>query len=260
MLAAGFALIQPAMAQLNESDTVKFQTRVALTGNYQKGNVEVLTIRGRIDLVYAPQKDWVFKSQNSSLYQAFYSLKADNDIFSRNYLYYKPRNRIYPLAIAYISTNYRRKIDNRYFAGAGATWQVINKGDHVVKLSASLLYERSVFYHTSFNYQEYDGSNKIKVWRGTFYIGGWSYILARRVRLFYDAFYQPAGNNKHNYRTQADIGFDVPVWKGLAFNTLYTFTHENVVVKNVKQDDRILTFGLAYNIRVRYSSRKLTGS
>jgi hypothetical protein len=242
-------------AQLNESDTVKFQLRTSVTGNYQQGNVEVLTLRSKLDFTFSPVRDFVFKSQNSSLYQAFYSTKADNDIFSRNYLYYKPQKKVYPFAITYISTNYRRKIDNRYFAGAGVTWQLINKANHVIKLSASVIYERSAFYTTVFNYTEYNGNKNIKLWRGTFYIGGWSYTAAKHIRLYYDAFYQPALNNKHNYRLQADIGLDFPVWKGLSFTALYTLTHENVVVKNIKQDDRILTFGLAYNFRALHSSR-----
>jgi len=38
-------------------------------------------------------------------------------------------------------------------------------------------------------------------------------------------------------------------WKGLFFNVFYTYTHENVVVQKVLRDDRILTFGVGYNVR-----------
>ncbi len=76
-----------ASAQLNESDTLKFQLRISVSGNYQTGNVAVFALRNRIDFSVSPVKNWVFKSQNSSLYQAFYGKKADNDLFSRNYLY-----------------------------------------------------------------------------------------------------------------------------------------------------------------------------
>jgi len=110
-------------AQLNESDTVKFQLRTSLTGNYQQGNVNILTVRSKLDFSFSPVKDFVFKSQNSSLYQEFSSKKADNDIFSRNFIYYKPQKKIYPFGIAYISTNYRRKIDTRLFTGAGLTYR-----------------------------------------------------------------------------------------------------------------------------------------
>ncbi|MBX9782709.1 MAG: DUF481 domain-containing protein [Chitinophagaceae bacterium] len=212
----------------------------------------MFAIRSKIDFSYSPVKNFVFKSQNNSLYQEFGSKKADNDIFSRNFLYYKPQKKIYPFGIAYISTNYRRKIDTRLFAGAGVTFQLLNKTYHVIKFSANAVYETNKFNGTSFNYGEYNGSNKINLWRGTLFAGGWNYLLNRKLRFYYDAYWQPAFSNKNNYRTQFDIGADFPVWKGLSFNALYTFTHENVTVINVKQEDKILTFGLAYNLKIKH--------
>jgi hypothetical protein len=52
-----------SFAQLNESDTLKFQLRASLTGNYQQGNVEILNLRSRLDFVVKVSKDVVFKSQ-----------------------------------------------------------------------------------------------------------------------------------------------------------------------------------------------------
>ena len=249
-VAVAFLLLgRGATAQINESDTVKFQLRAALSGNYQQGNVALLNLRSRLDFLFAPNEVWALKSQNSSLYQAFYGQKADNDLFSRNYLYFRPQRRVYPFAMAYVSTNFRRKIERRYFAGAGATWQAINARAWVLKFSGSVVHESTAFGDTRYNYPEYDGRDQIRLWRGTLYTGGWGYILGRRVRLFYDAFWQPAFHQRQNYRTQFDIGLEVPVWKGLAFNVLYTFTHEHVVVQKVRQNDQLLSFGLAYQLR-----------
>lgn len=238
-------------AQINESDTLKLQLRTSLTGNYQQGNVNILTIRSRLDLTYSPVKHFVFKSQNSSLYQEFSSKKADNDIFSRNYIYYRPQKKLYPFGIAYISANYRRKINTRLFAGGGITYQLLNKTYHVIKLSANAVYETNTFKGTVYNYSNYNGSNTINLWRGTLFIGGWNYLLEKRLRLYYDGYYQPAFNNKNNYRTQFDIGVDFPVWKGLNFTSLYTFTHENIVIQEVKQDDKIVSFGVSYNFKTK---------
>jgi hypothetical protein len=240
-----------AIAQINESDTIKFQLRTSVTGNYQSGNVNILTIRSRIDFSYMPYKNIAFKSQNSSLYQSFASVQADNDVFSRNYFYYKPQNKIYPFAIAYISTNYRRKINTRFFAGGGATYQLLNKTNNTIKLSASAVYEHNSFKGNQYNFTVYNNSNTINLWRGTLFIGGWHWLFQKHLRFYYDAYYQPAFTNKNNYRTQFDIGADFPVWKGLNFSTLYTYTHENVVISNVKQEDKILTFGLTYNFKLK---------
>jgi hypothetical protein len=250
-LIASLLLCSGAFAQINESDTLKFQLRASLTGNYQTGNITVLTLRGKLDVAWAPVKDWVFKSQNSSLYQEFYKKQADNDWFSRNYLYYRPQRKLYPYAIAYISTNFRRKIDMRYFAGAGLTWQVLRRSDHVVKLSANAVYEQTRFNSTIFNYTVYDGSNKIDLWRASAFIGGWDWLFHHRLRFYYDAYWQPSFDNSDNYRTQLDAGIDMPLWKGLAVTALYTYTHENVVAQQVKQTDNILTFGINYSFKAR---------
>lgn len=241
-----------AQAQLNESDTARVQVRAALTGNYQAGNVDVLALRGRLDFTVSPTRAWVFKSQNSSLYQAFYSVQADNDLFSRNYLYHRPERRVYPFGIAYVSTNYRRNIDSRYFAGAGLTVQLWNTRRNVLKASAGAVYEQTRFSATTFNRDRYNGSATIALWRATTWLGGWHYLLGNRLRLYYDAFWQPAFSDAANYRWQVDVGLDVPIWKGLAFNALYTHTHENVVVTKVRPDDKLLTVGLAYSLRSAY--------
>jgi hypothetical protein len=238
-------------AQLNESDTVKFQGRASLTGNYQQGNVNILTVRSRLEVSCSSLKNIVVKSQNSSLYQEFVNSKADNDIFSRNYIYYKPRRKIYPFGIAYISSNYRRKIDTRIFAGAGITFRLLNNASHVLKISTSAVYERSRFTGKMYNHPEYNGNNTIDCWRGTIYTGGWNYLVNRRFRVYYDAYWQPALNNKNNYRVQVDLGIDFPVWKVLAVSAVHSYTHENLVINGIKQRDRILTFGLTYNIRTR---------
>ena len=60
-------------AQINESDTLNLKARIAVTGIYQGGNVETLIFRTKTDLSFKLQKNWVFKNQNSYVYQAFYA-------------------------------------------------------------------------------------------------------------------------------------------------------------------------------------------
>jgi hypothetical protein len=53
----------------------------------------------------------------------------------------------------------------------------------------------------------------------------------------------------NNFRYQANIGVDFPVWKGLNLNANYLLAFENVVVEKVLQRDAIFTFGLSYQIK-----------
>jgi hypothetical protein len=236
-------------AQLNESDTAKMQLRAGITGTWQQGNVNLLLLRGRLEAVSNGMKPVVFKTQNNSLYQEFGKNKADNDINSRNYLYYKPLEKVYPFGMFFVQTNYRRQIDFRWFAGGGVTWQFVQKLRSNMKLSGSMVYEETRFRNNRFNAPVYNGSETIPLWRFTTYLSGWHQLFHQRIRLYYTAYWQPGLDGNKNYRTQLDAGIDFPVWKGLNFTVAYSFTHEEVVVEKVKQDDRILTFGLSYQIK-----------
>jgi hypothetical protein len=238
-----------AMAQLNESDTAKFQLNTSLSGNYQSGNVNVLIIRGKHDMALSVNKHFVFKTQNATLFQSFSSRKADNDLFSRNFLYYNAQSRLYPFAIVFISSNFRRKIKDRYFAGIGATCQAIRMKHNLVKLSFNVVYENTDFDATQYNYESYNGSKQIKLWRSTLYLSAWHFIGQKKVKVFYEAYYQPSWHDRKNYRTQLDLGINIPMWNGLSFTVLYTAIRENVVAIKVNQKDKILTFGLNYALK-----------
>lgn len=238
-------------AQINESDTHKFQVSVKTTGNYQTGNINVLALKGNLDFTLKVIQKWVYKSQNAQLYQELSKRKADNNVFSRNYVYYNPDKKMYPFAIAYLSTNFRRKIDFRYFVGAGLTYRPISMEKHVLKLAINAVYEESKFKAQQYSLSTYDNSDEIDLWRGTLYLGGWSYLLKKKVRFSYEAFYQPAFAIAENYRTQLSFNLDVPIWKGLYLSANYNYTHENVVPLGTKEDDTILTFGIGYNLKIQ---------
>ena len=238
-----------SMAQLNESDTAKFQFRGGLTGALQRGNVDLLVIRGRLEIVTNSQKPFVFKSQNNSLYQEFSGFKADNDVNSRNYLYYKPFRKFYPFSMLYVQTNYRREIDSRWFGGLGYTWQVVQKPKTILKISGSLVYESTRFRSDQFNETEYNGSTEISLPRATLFLAGWHRLADSKLRLFYSGYWQPGLDGTPNNRFQLDLGIDVPLWKGLNATVQYSFSREQVVTTTVLQKDRILTFGLSYQLK-----------
>lgn len=239
----------PARAQLNESDTATFQVRASVTGVYQRGNVDYRALRGNVAAVLRLSERFTAQTQNTSLYQAFFGQKADNDLDSRNFLYYRPEARLYPFAIGFLSTNFRRKLAFRYFAGAGLTGQLVQRPRHVLKLSAGLVYEASRFSESAFNYQEYTGNEEIAVGRATLYAAGWHYLAGKTIRLYYDVYAQPSLSDQNNYRIHLDVGTDVTIGKGFSFTALYVFSHENVVVQGVQPNDALLTFGLSYTFK-----------
>lgn len=239
----------PLAAQLNESDTLKFQLKTGVSGNLQKGNVDLFLIRGRLEFSFIPLKTLVFKSQNSSLYQTFSGRKADNDLFSRNYLYFRPERRLYPFAISYSSSNFRRRIRFRHFTGAGLTLQMLRKPGQSVKLAFNSVFEKTQFRDDQYNIARYTGKDQISVWRTTVYVAGSHLLFQKKLRVSYDAYWQPVWGYAVNNRTQLDLAFEIPLWKGLSATALYTISREAVVISGIKPTDRILSFGITYSAR-----------
>lgn len=234
-------------AQLNESDTLQKQVRASLTANYQKGNLDIFTVRTKLDVLQKFSKHFSFKSQNNSLYQSFYGNKADNDINSKNYLYYRPNKKIYPYAIVYAHTNFRRKIDSRYFAGVGFTYQLLQKKNNIIKASTNIIYETTNFKTTTFNFAQYHGSNRISILRTSLYLTGLHYLKSSNIKLWYTVYYQPSLQQSNNYRTQVDVGIDFLIGKKISFTTQYNASYEHVVAANTKSYDTNVSFGVAYS-------------
>jgi hypothetical protein len=231
------------LAQINESDTLNLKAKLSLTGFWQGGNVQTLIFRAKSDVSFKPWKKWVFKTQNSYVYQEFGKEKADEDILSLNFLYLNPDKKIYPLLLGFVSTNFRREIDVRYLFGAGFTYQVINNEKSWLKLSMTSEYEHTNFSKTNFNQVEYNGQEIINTARSTIWLNGKYHLFKKKIILTHESYIQPSLSKSNNYRWQADVGIELPVWKYLNFKLNYLHTFESLVIENQKQQDKFLTFG-----------------
>lgn len=240
-----YLLIVPLFlnAQINESDTLRVKAGLSLTGFYQGGNVETVIFRAKSDLSFKPWKNWVFKNQNSYVFQEFGKEKADEDILSLNFLYLNPDRKIYPFVLGFVSTNFRRAIDLRYLLGTGVTFQVVEKKKNWLKLSLSTEYEQTNFSQTDFNFSDYDGMESINTWRGTVWVNGKYHIFKDKFILNHECYFQPSLEQSDNFRWQADVGVEMPIWKFLNFKINYRHTFESIVIENQQQEDRFLTFG-----------------
>lgn len=230
-------------AQINESDTLNFKADLALTGFMQGGNVQTLIFNSRSNISFKPWKKAVFKTINSYVYQEFGGQKADEDILSLNFLYFAPERKIYPLLLAFVSTNFRREIDLRSLLGAGVTFQILNNDTNWLKISVSSEYEQTDFAESNFNEDTYDGKSSIDTFRGTIWLNGRYQLSDNKIILTHESYFQPSLQYDDNYRWQTNIGIELPLWKYLNFKVNYRNTFESIVIENQKQEDRFLTFG-----------------
>ena len=230
-------------AQMNESDSLNFKANLSLTGFWQGGNVETVIFRAKSALSFRPWKKWVFKTTNSYVYQEFGREKADEDILSLNFLYLNPERKIYPLVLGFASTNFRRDIDLRYLLGTGITVQVLNKEDNWLKFSLTSEYEQTDFGSDDFNRSEFEGSSSINTFRATLWVNGKYQLFKKKAIVTLESYFQPSLEQSSNFRWQADLGLELPVWKFLNFKINYLNTFESVVIADQEQEDRFLTFG-----------------
>ena len=230
-------------AQINESDSLKVKASLSVTGFWQDGNVETLIIRGRTDFSIKPWEKWVFKNTNSYVYQEFGKEKADADFLSLNFLYFNPERRFYPQVLGFVSTNFRREIDMRYLFGAGATYQILQKKDNWLKTSLTFEYEETQFARSVFNNSEFNGDKSINTLRSTIWLNGTYQLFKKKIILTHESYFQPSLGKRNNYRWQADIGFEFPVWQFLSFKINYRHAFESLVIENQDQEDTFLTFG-----------------
>ncbi len=233
-------------AQIDESDTLNIKANLSLTGFWQGGNVETLIFRASSAVSFKPWKKGVFKTQNSYVYQEFGKEKADEDILSLNFLYINPERRIYPLFLGFISTNFRRKIDVRYLAGAGVSFQVLKKKENWLKFSISTEYEGTSFSDNNFNFSQYDGSQNINTFRATLWVNGKYHLIKDKLILGHESYFQPSLQYGNNYRWRSDISLELPVWRFLNLRVNYLNTFESVVIEGQKQGDQFLTFGFTF--------------
>jgi hypothetical protein len=230
-------------AQINESDTLNIKANLSLTGFYQGGNVETLIFRAKSDFSFKPLRNWVFKTQNSYVYQAFNKEKADEDILSLNFLYLNPDKKLYPLVLGFISTSFRREIALRSLVGGGVTYKILDEKQHWLKLAVSSEYEQTRFERSSFNRTQYNGNESINTMRGTVWINGKYQLFKNKFSITHEFYFQPSLEQSDNYRWQADVGFELPIFKHVNFIINYLHTFESVVIENQEQEDRMLTFG-----------------
>lgn len=239
-----FALLPISVtAQINESDTLDVKANLSVTGFWQAGNVETLIFRARQDFSARFLKNFVYKTQNSYVYQEFGRAKADEDILSLNFLYLNPKKRIYPLALGFFSTNFRREIEHRYLIGLGASFTILQEDDYWLKFSVTTEYEETEFRRTTFNRAAYNGISTIDTFRGTLWVNGRYQLLDGRLILGHESYYQPSLEEANNYRWQANLNVEVPISRYVNLTANYIQTFESIVIAGQKEEDRFLTFG-----------------
>lgn len=233
-------------AQISETDTGAYRLSSSVSGLVQTGNVSLLNLRAKFDFgLPLGDSALYFKTQNNYLYQEFSRFKADEDVYSQNFIYYKAHRRLYPYLISFLATNYRRGIRFRHFSGAGLSIKVAQHKNIQFKVSANLLYEENHFSGTSFNQENFSGNAFISTWRSSFY---------GELGLHFGSFHghavywiMPSLKDAGLLRQQLDATLGYRLTNKLSLVSLLRYTQESLVLSRAKTDDFFISYGLQLN-------------
>lgn len=232
------------LAQLTETDTLRFGYRFNVNGSWITGNVERLLVTNNLELSHAG-KAIGLKSSNNYTYGTIFGFETENDIFSRNFFYLYPQRKFYPYAMLWVQSSKRQQIDFRYQVGLGASLSIIHKSDHQLKISTTLSQENTRYLGTTFNVEpENLDLNEVSNWRSTVRLLGNHRIACNKLNIKYETWYQPAFNDANNWRYFLQTALEIPLSRHFSFRSALIYSHENIVLINIKRDDKILTFGL----------------
>lgn len=237
-------------AQLSEVDTLRWQYRVTTTGNWSRGNVEQFILLGTAEAAHVKER-WGFKSALNYQYGTFFYRQTLGEGIWRNFLYLKPRARLYPYFMLWCQQSYQRGIDDRTQVGPGMTYVLLRKNAQLLKLSVTGTYETSTFRTASYRERADLNAPVIETWRLTGRLYGEHRLFDGKLRLQYEAWVQPSIADSENLRALLDAGLNFPLTKGFALRQSLRWNYESVVQRPNSYADMLWTFGVSYEGRSR---------
>jgi hypothetical protein len=230
-----------AKAQLNESDSVRWQARFNATGSILDGNVARTSLLHRLEITHA-NAGWGLSTRNDYQYGTTRYILTESDVISSNFIYLKPLSKVYPYVMGLVETNLRRKIDFRYQVGPGVTWNVVQAKPSLLKLSTTVTYENTRFGGTIFDDEKYNGNHVIETWRLTGRIFG-RHVLKSKLRINYEFWWQQSLSESFNYRFHTEESLEFAIAKHIALRTAVRYSYENVELLGLKPFDLFWTYG-----------------
>ena len=74
-------------------------------------------------------------------------------------------------------------------------------------------------------------------------INGKYEVFEKKMIVGHVSYFQPSLEQSDNFRWQADLVLELPIWKFFNFRISYLHTFESIVIEGQEQEDRILSFG-----------------
>ncbi len=238
------AWVQLSWAQLKDSDTLRWGYRLTAQSSLSTGNVDRWLVLGGAEALGVGRVVG-FKSSNDYRYGTFGARVTENDWSSRNFVYLHPRRRLYPYAMGLIEGLERRAIELRYQLGVGVTYVVLRQAKHVIRVSATPVFEASHYRRAQFNREALTDDERWNSWRLTARMAGQHQFTAG-VRLSYELWAQPSLSRGADTRALSDVSLTWAFGKRLALRTTHQLSYDQIVQVGYKSLDSFWLIGLQW--------------
>lgn len=236
-----------AVAQLQETDTSRWQLNVSLSGKLNTGNIQRFIITPEINVTHiARNKKWGVALGERYTYGTFAKRRTENDVLSRNFLYLFPEKRIYPFVMLWMNTHKGQELRFRYQAGVGVTFVPLQKRKHTIKLSLTASYEQNWYNEAGIININDLSTSRYNTFRATFRLAGNHLFAKDLILLYYESYFQQSLQQRRNFRLFAEGGLNVKVFKGLGIKTFVSYEYQTAHLETEKDYDLIFNFGLNY--------------
>ncbi len=238
-------MFRPGFGQLLESDTARWQARLSASLFLNQGNVERLLWRNNAVIKHVA-KGWGFSSRQTYMRGTFGAFNTENDWFSANFLYYRPRLRWYPYLMGWTETNLRRQIGFRYQLGPGLSYRILQSERHLAKISLTGTFEHTAYQGSSFSEPPEGLEGRVlALYRLTARL--WAqHRLSDKLLLQYEYWWQQGLRQAENRRWYLEGQLQAGLGKGLSLLGNLQYSYEPFVPAGVRKRDLLLTFGIQY--------------
>ncbi len=240
--------------QLSEADSLRTNILLNASGNLSYGNVDRQIFLGNVQIVYRSiGNTWAFKTQNNYRYGNINGRLTENDFNTQNYVYYKPDQTIYPYLLSFFEQNKRLKIDRRFRIGSGITYRPLRSLQHLLKFSATVLYETNTFDKSEES--EEQSLSSIEIYRLACRIFGRHQFKKIDVSVFYEAVFMYSLSAFGDMGIVSELGVDINVFGNMSVISRINYLRQDLTVQDIKQDDLFITYGFNYQFKSKKISR-----
>lgn len=230
----------------SQQDTATVVYNFAVTGSLAKGNLEQFRIAETCSFKYTDKFKGFLLEPNFS-YGTFSNFKIEKDFSVRNINYLFPKNRFFVFHLLKYEKSLRRQIDYRWQTGLGIGSNLFQniKGNSLI--SFGIVYDRTNYYSNIFSEIDTLGSDIRNTLKGSLLLAGTQKINKGNIIVGYQFWYQQTIDLLLDKRLQSIVNLDFKLHKNIYFRTTIFYFYESIVVKNIKNNDLLISFGINFS-------------